>query len=283
MRPTTIDTSRIRGTLIGQSSGTSHTHLNPNTPKNPPFDGRVTRDTYAGFGEARKPQLLRGRMGLWQPEKISIPGTGDRKYTRSVDFLYNPTTISHSFEFDQSAVPAASRQAEDLGRNLMTGQSLNWSLLFNRTYEMAYQRSPEDRSGVLEDTKALEYMIGTADGQGTQAVEVVVVFGATRGGKPWAFFGWIINASIDYLMFNHRMIPMVAKVDLTLARRWVPMEATTTVSTTTGQGEVPLGTINADGTITGNRVTTEGAPGVQTTVTRTVNPDGTITETHTSL
>lgn len=221
-RPTTIDTSGMRGRLANQMKGVGAL-LDPNRPKNPPFDGRITKDSYALLGKSRKAQLLRGRMGLWKEESLQLPGAS-RKHTRSFDFLYNPSEISHSFEFDQSAVPGPSRSPDDLGRNLMTGQSINWSLLLNRTYEVGYfapPMHPDLESGVLADTKALEYMLGTPDGQGTQAVEVVVVFGATPGGKPWAFFGWIIQASIQYLMFSHRMIPTVAKVDLTLARRWV--------------------------------------------------------------
>lgn len=220
--PTTIDTSKFRPILVNQSEGIGAL-LDPNRPMNPPFDGRITKDSYALLGKNRKPQLLRGRMGLWRPETLSLPGTGDKKLVRSVNFLYNPSEIQHSFEFDTSAVPGPSRSSDDLGKNLMTGQSLNWTLLFNRTYEVGYHTGPADdlESGVLADTKALEYMLGTPDGQGTQAVEVVVVFGATPGGRPWAFFGWIIQANISYLMFSHRMIPTVAKVDLTLARRWV--------------------------------------------------------------
>jgi hypothetical protein len=275
--PITIDTSKMREPLINQATKGLGALLNPNLPKNPPFDGRITKDSYAILGP-RKPQLLRGRMGLWKPEWNTLPGAS-KKYVRSLDFLYNPSEISHSFEFDQSAVPGPSRNDQDLGRNLMTGQTINWSLLFNRTYEVAYNgvrggdNADGTTSGVLADTKALEYMLGTPDGQGTQAVEVVVVFGATPGGKPWAFFGWIIQASISYLMFSHRMIPTVAKVDLSLARRWVDMttvaagDNTSTPANTTLTGENLSGIISLPGGTTGTSTRSSG-PTTSTTTDR---------------
>jgi hypothetical protein len=235
LAPDTIDSKTLKQNFIDQSKpGTadSAAHLDPNQNYNPPFDHRIWQQPPGGMGAARAPKLLRGRLSMWErPNRGGrVALTPENGASRSLNFLYNPTTISHSFAFNADIPPPDASSDQDVGVILMQGQSVNFRLIFDRQYDSAY--SPEgkdstpgkgsDSSGVLADTTALQYMLGTYNGEALLSTFVLVMFGATKGNKPFGYFGYIIGCEINYLMFNHRMIPTRCEVDITLARRFVP-------------------------------------------------------------
>jgi hypothetical protein len=218
LAPETIDTRGLRNELMATQLGL-YTGLPVDQPMNPPADPDSWKVSPNAMGKARAPKLLRGRLGMWQVENQPPEGTNVRR-ARSINFLFNPNTISHSYAFDSSALAENARAAGDDAPVLMSGQSVQWKLYFNRTYEVSKNaRNP----GTLADITALERVLGVKKpGAGVAANQVVVIFGATEGGIPFGYTGWITNASIEHRMFSHRMIPTVTEVDIQLARRMIP-------------------------------------------------------------
>lgn len=260
----------------------TRTHLNPDRPYNPPGHPRSWGVSPTGMGRQKAPQLLRGRISMWGMEQGGpIPGAS-RSYSRSLNFLYNPNTITHSYSMDPNSIPPEARVALDKATpNLISGQSVAWKLYFNRQYDVADPRGDPDRkSGVLADIAALERMMGvTLPGEGIQAVPLLVVFGTTAnlwdsavgvaGGRPFAYWGFISSLTINYLMFTHRMIPTVCEVDIQLSRRLAPEVTAPSDAYAHGDAQANLGaalnpTTTIDGTPVSNQPRTATTPSVGT-------------------
>jgi len=218
----TIDSRKSKIALRSQNFGVG-TALSPDRAYNPPADARAWAVSPTGMGIHRAPQLLRGRISMWDAEDEVIEGASKR-HARSVNFLYNPNSITHSYTFDSSAIPPPSKSPDDKASVLMSGQSAAWKLYFNRQYETAYFPNDEDKNvGTLADVQALERLLGISKpGEGVAAQLTIVVFGATPGGIPFGYVGWITSLNVNHLMFNHRMIPTVSEVDIQMARRMMP-------------------------------------------------------------
>jgi hypothetical protein len=251
---TTIDTRQSKIAMQEQAMGAA-TYLDPDRAYNPPPDARAWAVSPTGMGSARAPKLLRGRLSMWSAEKTKIPGASQKR-SRSLNFLYNPNTITHSYEFDPSSIPPPSLQPDDESPVLMSGQSVAWKLYFNRQYDVMAGNDADGNdvrnNGVLADVQALERILGVyKPGMGVSAQLVLAVFGSTRTGLPFGYFGWITQINVTYMMFTHRMIPTVAEVDIQMARRMMP----TTVESVPNTG---AGTAYPGGTGQANSLTPEG-------------------------
>ena len=107
--------------------------------------------------------------------------------------------------------------------NLTQGQSISWSLIFDRTYDLLYQSNPDTNRGVLKDTAALYNIMGTFESTGAVPVStpVQVVFAQTADGEVWGFTGYITSVNITYGIFRHNMIPSRCEVDLQMMTTYV--------------------------------------------------------------
>ncbi len=166
----------------------------------------------------------------------------DQRQPYACRFMFNPPVINVGYSIATGVLPAnqlTSAQAAALA--LYPGQTtLGFSLLFDRTYEVAYgpgQSNPTDlrKIGVYHDIHALENVVGVSnsanytrdsvDEKGkakTNAnallgnmlmVPVYVIFGGGAG-IGLAFVGFFTAMSVTYTLFSQNMVPTRAAVDL---------------------------------------------------------------------
>jgi hypothetical protein len=164
------------------------------------------------------------RVGLLR----NVPGSLSEQYT--LNFLYNPGEVDVAFTVDQSAMP--SNYLFGTGNNdsfntttapITAAQTVSWTLLFDRTYDMMYDPDPNGNRGVLKDIGALYLLMGTFVSNAAVPMSTLceVVFGQTDNGDIWGFTGFISGASIAYPIFRHNMIPSRASVQLTMITTYV--------------------------------------------------------------
>lgn len=209
-----------KAAIADAMNGVSRRMLDPNRAENPPFDNRARDIGDAGGLRRRIGGLVRGSISHLETESSTIPGASHR-LQRRVNFLYNPTAVSVNYGIDTNIFPPQTEHTSETAPIYgATAQTISWTLYFNRTYEVARTVTRENM-GVLADVQALEYLMGSWDGSGMRATPVLVSFGSTPGGKPFAYAGWISNLDISYLQFSHRMIPTVAMVEIGMVRRFL--------------------------------------------------------------
>lgn len=263
--PVIIDTRPIAKQFGSLTEGSSPdvVVVDPNQPHNATFDARIW-----GVGGLKKQRLLRGRLSMLTGEKPGAFGARLGLH-RSLNFLYNPESITQGFVYGgQTPEDFIPEGAE--GASLIQGQSFAFNLQFNRIYESAMER--DGGAGVLADTKALELMLGVATGSALYSRDLLAVFGVTQASKPFAFRGWVDSCSITYTHFNHRMVPIVALVELRMARRVNPDASS--IHTNIVGGQSGAGGSNAAGYPTSQP---GGVPGRQAEInTQTVAPDASV-------
>lgn len=221
----------------------------------------------------------------WEPARIgvmrNIPGSLSNG-PFSLYFIFNPNQIAVAFQVNMSQAPplylysqdsaanqsAISGSTGDGGNlsglssnvpNLTNGQTVGWSLYFDRTYDLLYDPQPDHNRGVLKDVAALYNLMGTFPPGGGAGVPVStpvqVVFGQTGSGKLWGFTGYISSVNITYGVFRHNMIPSRCEVDLQMQCTFVSSStppanasggvASATTSILTGVSSSLQGVINA--------------------------------------
>ena len=215
------------------------------------------------------------RVGVMRNIPGSITGnSGDSSY---LYFIYNPNQIVASFTTNTSAIPPMylygsgvdsgntgstaqqssasaisqinnSSQGSSLTSvpNLANSQTVAWSLIFDRTYDMMYDTNPEENRGVLKDTAALYALMGTFENSGAVPVStpIQVVFAQTQSGQLWGFTGYISSVNITYGIFRHNMIPSRCEVDLTMTCTYVSSQAPPGGSNSGGNSASPGPTQN---------------------------------------
>lgn len=232
---------------------------------NPPPDPR----TYGG-----NPATAPKRIGVLRNVAGSLPNN----VIYSLYFIFNPNQIVASFATNLSSIPPsylygsdASSNITALGSasapgtaggatnvpNLTNSQTVSWSLIFDRTYDMLFDPNPDYNRGVLRDTAALYNLMGTfaSDGGVPVSTPCQVVFAQTASGQLWGFTGYISSVNITYGIFRHNMIPSRCEVDLQMTTTYVAAQA----PSNSGAG---LATVGASGG-TGNIIpssATGGAP-----------------------
>lgn len=193
------------------------------------------------------------RVGVMRNIPGSLPNPGEVNY---LYFIYNPNQIVAAFATNLSSIPpaylygnqsqanvnAAQQGISDGGTalanlgsstsassvpNLTSSQTVSWSLIFDRTYDMMYDSNPNENRGVLKDTAALYSLMGTFESSGAVPISTPVeaVFGMTGSGQLWGFTGYISSVNITYGIFRHNMIPSRCEIDLQMVCTYVAAQA----------------------------------------------------------
>jgi hypothetical protein len=220
-----------------------------------------------------------GGMPNWPISRIgvlrNVAGFLDQQY--SLYFIYNPNEVDVSFQIDQTSIPVNYLAGSNAG--LGTGgtgpdgtsflssavpatsaQTISWTLLFDRTYDMMYDSNPNGNRGVLKDVGALYLLLGTFTSAAAVPMATLceVIFGQTDDGDIWGFTGYISGAQIQYPIFRHNMIPSRAQIGLSMTAMYANSNAPTTGGTgAAAASNVPQGSsvspaAAAAGATTGN-------------------------------
>lgn len=200
---------------------------------NPAFDKRIYN--VMGLQKSIKGSgLTRGRI---------LQVDADGSHTRyGCNFLYNPSAIQASHSIDTSVVPVS--DPNDLSKLIVPlQQSVNFSLLFDRTYETwdsKYNAETVGQYGVHADVLALYNIVGItislaalgeasgddgAQGLTTRGTKVNVtpvspmVYTPVRVffGGPLKYYGVITSLGITYSHWTQNMIPSRCSADITLS------------------------------------------------------------------
>ncbi|MEV4576022.1 hypothetical protein AB0K16_22520 [Nonomuraea jabiensis] len=189
---------------------------------NLPFDPRLV--TYGGIGtvdsrgngmNGREVALRRGYI---RTDTQAKNGWGENTPNRWLYFLYNPATIAtnYSMQDDPGAVITAFNNSQGKYMGLLT-QSLDFSLLFDRTYEVM----DGSREGAWRDIRAALAIIGVLNNVGEGAMYTTgsdfdagpmvympsyFHFGNQTGGVT--YYGYITNLSYEITHFSKDMVPV---------------------------------------------------------------------------
>lgn len=204
----------------------------------PDFDSRIKTLQFPLEGRSFG-KLKRGTM-VWESSNPNLGGKA------RVNFLYNPATVEASYSINQNVgatlqfpVPG---DTSDL--RVPLSQTVSWSLLYDRTYELwgAYTpngtakkgKSTSDPSvvGVMADIFAMQQFTGMTMGYTTsgkvtntisatsfaghqgimQLIPAYVYFG---DGAVLAYFGYVSSWDVTVTHFTQKMIPMRCVIDIT--------------------------------------------------------------------
>ena len=164
-----------------------------------------------------------------------------------MNFLYNPSTIQESRGLDTNngVLPSWARNPDDPGRyNTSLNTAINFSLLFDRTYELwdaKYRHTLGGVFGVRADVEAFYNLMGInsfvsqsksaivgktdipGDFQGQadvvvqgpmQMIPSYLSFGYHSSGSL-EYFGYISSFNVTYTHFTQKMVPVRCAVDVT--------------------------------------------------------------------
>lgn len=205
---------------------------------NPPFDSRTGRrggvDSTGKFIMMTRDMLKRGYM------ITDVAGQNSRRY--ALNFQYNPTSFAHSASL-QADIPSLGTEDGGSGQGAdwtafvaNSGQSVDFSLLFDRTYEtwITDKNKPASLQGCLADVKVLYAMLGlyysssAAGGGGTVqnplSIGVLSPTGVLQATPVWIYFGPLMqyygiiqSLNVTFTHFTQDMTPVRAAVNLSLA------------------------------------------------------------------
>lgn len=193
-------------------------------------DGNVSNPPAWPGSYGGNPATAPQRIGVLRNIAGSV-GQGNQVF--SLYFIFNPNQIVVNFATNPGQIPPSylynnSAQTDIADANSGTGaspttvpnftnsQTVSWSLIFDRTYDMLFDANPDENRGVLKDMAALYNLMGSFDGQAGVPVSTPcqVVFAETASGQLWGFTGFISVATITYGIFRHNMIPSRVEIDL---------------------------------------------------------------------
>jgi hypothetical protein len=174
--------------------------------------GSATYDYIVGTGSNGKPskQGLVYYQPAFDPRILTTPHWGgvpvqrgrirtdpqfapDPIYTNlGLNFLYNPTQLDESFSVDPTAQPADVKSQYDTSKQIGAMGQMNFSLLFDRTYELwdrKYVNTPVGQLGVYTDVRQLYAMVGMIDAQKIFSENIEPIAYPMTGVSCWFFFG----------------------------------------------------------------------------------------------
>lgn len=171
------------------------------------------------------------RHGIIQQADTEV--AGDQQLPFACRFMFNPGVLSVRYGVNPTAVEEVDKTADEAA-GLMTipgSTSLGFSLLFDRTYEVAYgptqtNRAPMTKLGVYRDIAALECVVGarnrfaTTDAGAIQNMTfkpVYIIFGGGDGNGGtlgMSFIAGITSISVNYALFSANMVPTRCSVDI---------------------------------------------------------------------
>jgi hypothetical protein len=207
----------------------------------PPFDPRIQRLIDPASGEPLA--LQRGYM-VW--DKPYPPGYGAAAV---VKFLYNPSTVNTTYVLQDSNAQSAlnyPNAGDTAALVIPLSQQVEFSLLFDRTYEMGmgigamngdlalmgcdvdvramrqftgmyvgdYSQQGFAGAGALAGNAAVPTGVAGTVSQGTlmQLVEAYCYFGPAGAGIK--YYGYVDSWDVTYTHFNTSMLPMRCEVDV---------------------------------------------------------------------
>lgn len=191
----------------------------------------------AGYGDmdghTSNPPAAKGSYGgnpKWAPKRIGLMRNStasglSQQY--SLYFIFNPNQIQVGFTTTPGSNPANYYAADSAVPGMANAQSVSWSLIFDRTYDLLYGDNHNgdggNSRGVLEDTAALYNIMGSYEsGGGTPMSTLVeVAFAQEKSGQLWGFTGYITSVNITYGIFRYDMIPSHCEVDLTMTTTYI--------------------------------------------------------------
>lgn len=209
---------------------------------NKPFDKRRypfgAVDSKGNFKASGGSNMYRGRL-----ETKPTKGFGPRSTIYQLFFNYNPTSFSHSSAVDPGYNPAtlyndtAGGSAFDPSPFLQLQGSLNFSLLFDRTYETWHRDgSYLSEWGVMADVKVLYAMLGMYESAGAfneqdgtfhggdadpQRMSQLTPTSVHLFAPMWAIFGprlkyygALTNFNLTYTHFTQNMVPNRATLEV---------------------------------------------------------------------
>lgn len=192
---------------------------------NLPFDPRMTSYSSIGTEDSRGQgpnnqivDVLRGYIRTDERVLDSYRKDVGRQY---LYFLYNPSGIitNYSMQMDQPQLAKLFNKGAGQADALVTSlsQTLEFSLLFDRTYEVregdkegAWKdvRAALALAGVLTGTDAGQiYTTGSDTSVGAMAMRAMYFhFGNQKGGLT--YYAYMTNLAIEYTHFSRSMIPI---------------------------------------------------------------------------
>jgi hypothetical protein len=210
------------------------------------FDPRIQSiPTYVSGDGGDSYGLARGYMVTAFPK-----GKSGRFYM--LNFLYNPSTVqvSHGIDAANQVMPAYTRSDQDSGTPLVAaGGTLQFSLLFDRSYEMSDPKqfsTIEGTYGVMADIHVLYNLVGInaqqvvwnqgAEGTSESSVDANAVIGIMQMNPVWCrfgqartamrdklpglsrmeYFGYVSSINITYTHFSRRMTPVRCAVSISM-------------------------------------------------------------------
>jgi hypothetical protein len=223
---------------------------------NPAFDARTGArgavDSKGNFILSSRAKLRRGYI------MSADKGNDGKRYL--LNFQYNPTSFSHSASL-QADIPVLGADDGGSGQGgnwtafvANSGQSVDFSLLFDRTYETWSYDSKKSASvqGVLADIRLLYAMLGmyydsttfTEGGGGKVAVPGANTTLSPTGvltakpvwvsfGQHMQYYGIIGSLNVTFTHFTQTMTPVRAAVSLSLSVLPRQAESPTTSATQT--------------------------------------------------
>lgn len=202
---------------------------------NLPFDPRLT--TYGSIGTVdsrgngvtgREVALRRGYIRV---DPLALDGYGNPQEPRWLYFLYNPASIPVSYNIQTDPQTVASVYGNSNGTPMgLLDQSLNFSLLFDRTYEVM----DGSREGAWRDIRAALAVIGVLDNVGEGEMYTTgsdynagpmkfspsyFHFGNQQGGVT--YYGYATNLSYEITHFSKDMIP--TRVGMRISASLLPL------------------------------------------------------------
>lgn len=186
------------------------------TLRNPPFDARIK--TLLGPGSDFK--LKRGKLVNMETNR------GGAYWV--LHFLYNPSTIQVGHAVVEDTLPDYEHSKYDLSSFLgETNSSLQWSLLFDRTYEVwdrGLINTPAGKYGVYTDVRALYGLLGMVEQSPITGIDLIkrpmlntpaqVYFG---GEGSLSYFGRINSIDITYTNWTKKMVPFRCVINIGMA------------------------------------------------------------------
>jgi len=212
-----------------------------NIVQNPEFDRRIMPsgavDKNGHFITPSKTSLYRGR--------IETAGQFNGR-TYRLQFLFNPTSYQHTGSVDATSnLQAALQNPDFVGQSagfMQVQQNVNFSLLFDRTYE-TWDHDPNSdlrKWGVLSDIKAMYMLFGMYEDLQTDAssstgfvvnsgildgadADQITPTGPMQYRPVWAvfgprtkYYGVITSFDVTYTHFTQMMIPNRCAVNFSM-------------------------------------------------------------------
>lgn len=201
----------MREAALGGKSGGSGGMPVIGSGTNLPFDDRIEFSSSPWV-----PRLVRG----WgQNYNTATKKLGGAKFY----FLFNPNQVNVTYGINPGARAGGNQDmaaALEGGGGGPSSISYSFGLMFDRTYEVAYNG---DKEGVFRDVEALECVLGIS-----QSMPYLTSGHVVRWvlGTDLVVYGAVQSLGVEYAYFNHDMIPMRCTMALSVLHIPIPGDLT---------------------------------------------------------